>query len=580
MNFKEELFGAVVLKGPSGYTWTVELTRANEDLFFANGWKEFLEDHCLEEKDLLLFRFDGASFFDVMMFDQTCCEKEASYHIEKHRISSSNNGCKMNDGDEIETPHESNGGEYQSPLVESMTEPDTTEGSIDEGSGLELRRQSTRPKSSKAEGIRDTRKTEPKLRSKEPSVSQSKPMMESNFDTNEGSIDEGSGLELRRRSTRPKSSKAEGIRDTRQAEPTLRSKEPSVSQSKPMMESKFDTTEGSIDEGSGLELRRQPTRLKSSKAKGIRDTRKAEPKLRSKEPSVSQSKQMTESNVLMFDQTCEKEASYHIKKHRISSSNNGCKMNDGDEIETPFESNGGEYQSPLVESMTEPDTTEGSIDEGSGLELRRQSTRPKSSKAKGIRDTRNAEPKLISKEPSVSQSKPMMESKFDSVGQVINTSLSYPTYFISKRRSVTEAEKGRAFQLAHAHTSTKPNFMVVMQPSHVSKRFFLTIDKELARSNIPSKTKEIVLRVPPHAKTWITRFIYRENNGCGLGRGWMDFVWDNNLEEGDVCVFEFSQGHEGTKRIGMDVSIFQVVKKLTPLTKFSMTSSKKRKYKN
>ncbi|XP_034895142.1 B3 domain-containing protein REM16 isoform X1 [Populus alba] len=83
-HLKNKLLENVTLKGPSGSTWQVELTTDDNTMFFKHGWEEFVKDHFLEEKDLLIFKYNGESYFDVLIFDgQSFCEKAASYFVRK-----------------------------------------------------------------------------------------------------------------------------------------------------------------------------------------------------------------------------------------------------------------------------------------------------------------------------------------------------------------------------------------------------------------------------------------------------------------------------------------------------------------
>ncbi|OMO74948.1 hypothetical protein COLO4_26424 [Corchorus olitorius] len=71
------------LRGPSGSTWSVKLTSNEDSLFFSNGWPEFAKDHCWEENDMLTFRFNGESSFDVVIYDPiNLCEKEDLYFLQ------------------------------------------------------------------------------------------------------------------------------------------------------------------------------------------------------------------------------------------------------------------------------------------------------------------------------------------------------------------------------------------------------------------------------------------------------------------------------------------------------------------
>ncbi|MCD7448869.1 hypothetical protein HAX54_046963 [Datura stramonium] len=82
----QKLLGQKILTGPSGNTWVVEVKRTEDDDYvFCNGWEIFVKDHCLEDADLLVFKMDGFSAFDVMIFDASACEKEGTFFVKKHR---------------------------------------------------------------------------------------------------------------------------------------------------------------------------------------------------------------------------------------------------------------------------------------------------------------------------------------------------------------------------------------------------------------------------------------------------------------------------------------------------------------
>ncbi|XP_021896518.1 B3 domain-containing protein REM16-like isoform X1 [Carica papaya] len=83
-NFKKKLPEIVTLKGPSGDTWNVGLTEKDDALFFDHGWENFVKDHFLEENDFLVFKYNGVTHFDVLIFDgQSMCEKASSYFVRK-----------------------------------------------------------------------------------------------------------------------------------------------------------------------------------------------------------------------------------------------------------------------------------------------------------------------------------------------------------------------------------------------------------------------------------------------------------------------------------------------------------------
>jgi len=60
----------------------VTLSTNDDELHFKGGWQEFVKAHSLELNDLLVFRYNGASQFDVLIFDwNSFCEKETSYFV-------------------------------------------------------------------------------------------------------------------------------------------------------------------------------------------------------------------------------------------------------------------------------------------------------------------------------------------------------------------------------------------------------------------------------------------------------------------------------------------------------------------
>ncbi|KZV45208.1 hypothetical protein F511_11808 [Dorcoceras hygrometricum] len=84
--------GAATLVGPSGNNWYAELILIGDGLFFSDGWEAFVNDHFLEQGDFLVFRYDGDLEFTVLVFDQNMCEKEAALKAENHQAINKNGG--------------------------------------------------------------------------------------------------------------------------------------------------------------------------------------------------------------------------------------------------------------------------------------------------------------------------------------------------------------------------------------------------------------------------------------------------------------------------------------------------------
>ncbi|KAI8549793.1 hypothetical protein RHMOL_Rhmol06G0053000 [Rhododendron molle] len=83
-NMKKKLPENVTVIGPSGAKWNVGLVASGDTLLFKHGWKQFVEDHSLKEDDVLIFKYNGDSRFDVLIFNgRSFCERESSYFVRK-----------------------------------------------------------------------------------------------------------------------------------------------------------------------------------------------------------------------------------------------------------------------------------------------------------------------------------------------------------------------------------------------------------------------------------------------------------------------------------------------------------------
>ncbi|KAE8659071.1 AP2/B3-like transcriptional factor family protein, putative isoform 2 [Hibiscus syriacus] len=120
----------VTVKGPSGLIWDLGLTAYDETLFFEGGWKNFVLDHSLEENDLLIFKYNGLSHFDVLMFEgRSLCEKASSYFVKKCVHKESDNGYQTKrkiDENDVEIVHNSSQGGLESSPEKSTNNIHTT----------------------------------------------------------------------------------------------------------------------------------------------------------------------------------------------------------------------------------------------------------------------------------------------------------------------------------------------------------------------------------------------------------------------------------------------------------------------
>ncbi|KAL5071669.1 hypothetical protein RYX36_022556 [Vicia faba] len=113
-NLKKRLPENVVLKGPSGVVWNIGLVIRDDSVYFVNGWERFVKDHSLKENDFLVFKYNGESLFEVLVFDgNSFCEKAASYFVGKCGPAQTEQGgskAKDNNNSVEEVNTASNGG--------------------------------------------------------------------------------------------------------------------------------------------------------------------------------------------------------------------------------------------------------------------------------------------------------------------------------------------------------------------------------------------------------------------------------------------------------------------------------------
>ncbi|KAK6139028.1 hypothetical protein DH2020_027226 [Rehmannia glutinosa] len=125
----------------SGHVWNVGLVTNGDTLLLKQGWESFIEDHSLEENDILIFKYNGMSRFDVSIFDQeSLCEKATSYFVKKCEHTESGHGSK------------------RSTSVEEISE-DSSESSDDVSVGRRVKRRMSKTARTPPSRIQPTRST-------------------------------------------------------------------------------------------------------------------------------------------------------------------------------------------------------------------------------------------------------------------------------------------------------------------------------------------------------------------------------------------------------------------------------------
>ncbi|MBA0804759.1 hypothetical protein Gohar_004326, partial [Gossypium harknessii] len=118
---------------------------------------------------------------------------------------------------------------------------------------------------------------------------------------------------------------------------------------------------------------------------------------------------------------------------------------------------------------------------------------------------------------------------------------------------MTPVEKARAILKASNFKSKNPFFKVVMQPRYLILRCSLGIPYKFVKRHLDEEKEEAILRVSD-GRTWVVKFTVKVFTG-GQHKAefstWRAFARDNNLEVGDVCVFELINRHENSFKVSI-----------------------------
>ncbi|TVU49367.1 hypothetical protein EJB05_00675, partial [Eragrostis curvula] len=108
-NFKGKITKVYDLKGPSGETWHIGVDKNADELFLKSGWEDFVKAHELQENDLLIFTCIGNSSFEVLIFEESGCEKVSSLFDNKTGLNMLKNSAdkehySLSDSQDTTTP--------------------------------------------------------------------------------------------------------------------------------------------------------------------------------------------------------------------------------------------------------------------------------------------------------------------------------------------------------------------------------------------------------------------------------------------------------------------------------------------
>ncbi|KAL4389340.1 hypothetical protein AHAS_Ahas03G0035300 [Arachis hypogaea] len=122
----------------------------------------------------------------------------------------------------------------------------------------------------------------------------------------------------------------------------------------------------------------------------------------------------------------------------------------------------------------------------------------------------------------------------------------------ARKRTVTAEERERAVNAAKAFEPLNPFCRVVLRPSYLYRGCIMYLPSCFAEKHLNEVSGFIKLQLSD-GRQWPVRCLYRGGR-AKLSQGWFEFAIENNLGEGDVCVFELLP----MKEVILQVTLFRV----------------------
>lgn len=72
--YGKKLSNPVNLMLPNGDKCEVQWIKRDDDILFQKGWKKFAHDYSLSDGHFLVFKYEGGSQFQVMIFNESALE--------------------------------------------------------------------------------------------------------------------------------------------------------------------------------------------------------------------------------------------------------------------------------------------------------------------------------------------------------------------------------------------------------------------------------------------------------------------------------------------------------------------------
>ncbi|KAL6637439.1 hypothetical protein ACP70R_025011 [Stipagrostis hirtigluma subsp. patula] len=119
-------------------------------------------------------------------------------------------------------------------------------------------------------------------------------------------------------------------------------------------------------------------------------------------------------------------------------------------------------------------------------------------------------------------------------------------YVLSRNSYLSEAQEKKVLAVIQEIQPESTVFVAVMRKCHVQPPApYLAVSKEYASAHFPHEGTKVTLQRPDKSKKWHPKFYKRKDKLCMLRGQWLNFVHDNHVQEGDICLLLPTKG---TKR--------------------------------
>ncbi|KAJ0962778.1 hypothetical protein J5N97_027900 [Dioscorea zingiberensis] len=496
----------IALIGPSGNQWNVELVRDGNNMVFAKGWKEFFADHSISTGDFMIFKYKNHSKFTTWIFDPTACEKEEAFWAKPKNGAANDNRQAFNakpknvaEEDQATQVTLKRKRAQRSPCSERLDNPHRT------GMKNEMRKSRMVSGLNSDSGYSIPEKVHQTIPQKRGRKNKNP---ENDHCDNPNLVDRTENIGSAHIPLENVQPKVPGKRGRKKKQPE---------NNHPQNSNIIHHTENIGSDYIHLE--------------------KVQPKFPGKRGRKQKQPENDHTQNPYFMDFTENIGSDYIPKKKVQPK---VPLKRGRKKGQP--KNDPSHNSDIMSHT----------DDSESVYKPPASMLPK---VPGKRGRKKMQPENVAPHNSnIINSAERLVTVEEENGR---TGESYTAPLKSRRRPVSQEELNRAIDRSQAFRSAYPFISLVMRDSYCYHHFQLNLPFGFAKEHLPTSNTKMTLW-DPNGRSWPVAYLYYRRRAA-LRSGFNRFSYENNLERGDVCIFELIKPDE------MRVHIYRVVEEITPL---------------